>query len=538
MIDDTDPRFQLIDALADGPAPGTTKRAGFAARIRVDRPTMSGDLTTTPTVNSAAVVALAVFAPHQFSMLWNHVEATIKLGGVSTDVLVYFEQGRLSPAGPALKVWLTNVMADSLDVSGFAITPDVFLAEIITLALNEVLDHVTPALLDRTRQELFAFLDRLQAFIDETVAGAFGTTPTPRAPRTATSIQQRIQDAVSRGLSLTDDLRLQRMLNLDREQLFERRTGDVDDAQRRFDAAAGTLGARWEEHRQAAEDARVPCLPQGSTPPSPIRSTAGAVLSDAQIDRLQTTFDAWAEQRRVVAAAEEELREASEALQTLLDDRPEWHSACEVMGEPDGYRVGLALCRSGGERRGSGARVPVGRVWQTGDLTLLLSTRAFREMLDGTVFAYRGDVRHTDGSPGVLAQLPAVDWWADGPNPAAGPTARGSARRTAGDRPRPIGQPGRRLAGVLERDRRQRPIGAAAAGAQPHADRPRRGNPRRRDRAGRRRYVHARHDGAVRPRSHPARRRSAAAAGGGPLPPADRTERAPSPTRPSHHARR
>ena len=304
MIDDTDPRFQLIDALADGPAPGTTKRAGFAARIRVDRLTMSGDLTTTPTVNSAAVVALAVFAPHQFSMLWNHVEATIKLGGVSTDVLVYFEQGRLSPAGPALKVWLTNVMADSLDVSGFAITPDVFLAEIITLALNEVLDHVTPALLDRARQELFAFLDRLQAFIDETVAGAFGTTSTPRAPRTATSIQQRIQDAVSRGLSLTDDLRLQRMLNLDREQRFERRTGDVDDTQRRFDAAAGTLGARWEEHRQAAEDARVPCLPQGSTPPRPIRSTAGAVLSDAQIDRLQTTFDVWAEQRRVVAAAE------------------------------------------------------------------------------------------------------------------------------------------------------------------------------------------------------------------------------------------
>jgi hypothetical protein len=87
------------------------------------------------------------------------------------------------------------------------------------------------------------------------------------------------------------------------------------------------------------------------------------------------------------------------------------------MGEPDGYRVGVALCRSGVSAAGLALVHPSVGVSQTGDLTLLLSTRAFREMLDGTVFTYRGDVRHTDGSPGVLAQLPAVDWWADAPDP-------------------------------------------------------------------------------------------------------------------------
>jgi hypothetical protein len=415
LVDETDSRFQLIDALDEMPAPGGRKRAGFTTSMRLSRLAIQGDLTTIPTTNSPLVVALSLLMPHNFFKLWNYVNATIELRGVTADILVYFEQDRLSPAGPRLRLWVGGVRAEALDVSGFALSPDPFLDVLFNIMLNEFADHLTPALLQRVRD---ATLETLQ-----TAANAFGRVlflePGPPPPRV--DIATDIQGAIARGTTLRENIRLQHLLNLNSEDVFERLARDIDDATRARDEAAALRDSLWAAHVAAANDARVLVDAAGFNPAAmtpPIEDRFGIELTPEEIALLQSTFDAWAAQVPVAAALEAPVPAAEARWQAFLDGWPEGQTACEAVPERFGYRIGLALCRFGAGTNGRALIYPSApRATQRGDLTLLISTRAFRDMTSGTYFTYRGDPRDTNGEPAVLEQLPTIDWWRDAPEP-------------------------------------------------------------------------------------------------------------------------
>jgi hypothetical protein len=416
-IDETDARFAAIDA-AEGRTPGSTKRAGFATRVRVNGVRVECELTTTPTTRSLAIAALLLTQPQEILKLWNVVNLGIDLRGVEADVLVYFEQDRLSPAGPALKVWIGPLEADSHDVSGWVLSGDPFVAALGDLVVNEVLDHVTPALIDRIRLEAVAAFDKVAG----AVADFFGVTRTPLPPP-GDDVQQALREALVRGRTLREDIRLQGLLNLDREEEFERLTRQVDETQGAWDTAFRRLEELWREHVAAAKAADVELTSFGFNPrplPRPILNRAGAEVPAAELDALQRTFDAWIAQRRVVDALDAEVREAREQLEELVSDWPEGQTACEAVAERRGYRVALGICRLGAGSSGRALVYPSGpRASSDGDLTLLVSARTFGEMTRGAGFAYRGDVRITDGSPAVLPELPPLDWWRDAEDPAA-----------------------------------------------------------------------------------------------------------------------
>lgn len=421
LVDETDARFQLIDTLTQTTSPGTKKRAGFVTSLRLDRLRVSGNLQTTPTTNSAAVAALLLLQPQELLKLWNHVQATINVEGLTADVLVYLEQDRLSPAGPALKLWVGPVTAESHSVAGWTLSPDPLLQSLGTFVVNVVLDHVTPALIDRVRLRIAGALDHLSGLLEESAAGLVFGSGTPPAPRRSGGLGRTVQEATSRGFALRDEIRLQHLLNLNREDEFERLTGNVELAQSRWNAAFTRLDALWQEHLKAAKMAEVDVPPVGINPrllPRPLRDRAGMELSEAEIAALQVTYDPWAEQIRVVNMMDVEVREANAALQEFRDGWPEGQTACEVMGEPDGYRIGVAICRPGAPATGRALVYPPVGAAQSGDLTLLISARTFSDMTRGTGFAYRGDVRMVaDGSPSVLPLLPALDWWRDAEEP-------------------------------------------------------------------------------------------------------------------------
>ncbi len=338
-IDDTDPRFQVIDAADDdSPLPGSRKRAGVAATLTLSRLEASGSLTTIPTTNSPAVVALALLAPHEFLKLWNYVDATITVRGITADVLVYFEQERLSPAGPALKVAITNFGAASLDVGGFALSPDPFLTALFNPILNVLLDRVTPALLDRLLAELFRTIEGIVSFAEEAVETIFDRTLPPRAPLTPPNVSMDLQESLTQSRTVGENIRLQTLLNLNREGEFERLSS----------LAAG----------------------------------------------------------------------APELLEQFLNGWPQGQTGCEVVNEPGGYRVGLAICRPGFGGTARALVYPPAGVAQAGDVTLLLSAGMFRQMLADLRLGYRGAPRATDSSPAVLPQLPEIDWWRDAQEPA------------------------------------------------------------------------------------------------------------------------
>jgi hypothetical protein len=419
LLDDTDPRFQQIDAFEQNPAPGIRKRAGFSTSLHLDRLVVTADLSTTPTTNSLAVAALILFQPQEFLKLWNFVHVNIELRTLSADVLIYFEQERLSPGGPALKVWVGPIEAALLSVSGVALSGDPFIALLGNLVVNHLVDFFSLALIDRLRQEYDGVFAKLSNFLQESVGGFFPETET-RTPRTSGSFTQTAQEALSKGFSLRENIRLQHMLNLNREEEFERLTENVNQTQSKWREAFGHLDELWTQHKNAADDAGVPAPPEGFNPqlmPKPINNKDGAEISAAQVAVLQMTYDAWAAQRRVVNSLDLEVRQVGQALDEFLDNWPEGQTACEVVGEPDGYRVGLAVCRPGAPATGRALVHPPIGAGQSGDLTLLISARTFREMTASAGFAYRGDVRNTDGSPAVLPQLPPIDWWRDAPEP-------------------------------------------------------------------------------------------------------------------------
>jgi hypothetical protein len=336
-IDDTDPRFQAIDAV-ENITPGTRKRAGFATTLSLNSIEVSGNFITTP-ARTPAVAALALLAPHELARLWSYTDATVDIGSLTIDVIVYFEQERLSPAGPTLKVWITNVAAARLDVTGTFLSPSVLLIAVITPILNELLDHFSPALLDQLTLEFFRGLDKFLGFIEQSIAAMFNRTLPPRPPRATPDFERTVQQAVTRGFTVRENIRLQNLLNLNREDVVELLTGNLDSAE---GEAENVARGRLDEFR---------------------------------------------------------------------NNWPEGQTGCEVVNEISGYRLGLAICRLGA---GPFARAlvhpPVG-VSQSGDLSLLLSALTLGQMLGGTRFDYRGDVRVTDGSPAVLAQLPVLDWW-------------------------------------------------------------------------------------------------------------------------------
>jgi hypothetical protein len=418
-IDDTDPRFQPIDA-AEQTTPGSRKRAGFVTSVRLNSLEVSGNLITTP-ARTAAVAALALLAPHEVIRLWSHTDFTVDIGGLSADLIVYLEQERLSPAGPTLKVWITNVAAATLDVSGSFLSPSVLLTAVITPIVNELLDHFSPALVDRVSREFFTALDAFLGFVEEGIASFFDVTLPPRPPRNTPSFEQTVQQAVTKGFTAAQNMRLQPVLNLNHEDLFELRTRDVNRTQDEWNTAFLRQDELWTEHNEAAAEAGVVVPETGFNPrfrPRPITNSSGAELTADQIALLQTTYDAWNAQRSVVTEIETRLRATRERLDDLRNNWPEGPTACEIVNEISGYRIGLAICRLD---VGPGARAlvfpPVG-VSQTGDLTLLLSGVTFGQMTAGTRFGYRGDVRNTDGSPAVLQQLPTIDWWQDAQEPA------------------------------------------------------------------------------------------------------------------------
>jgi hypothetical protein len=417
LVDETDARFQLIDALDEVPSPGGRKRSGIATSMRLNLLELNGSLTTIPTTNSPLVVALALLMPDQFLKLWNYVEAKIELRGLTADVLVFFEQDRLSPAGPRLRLWVGNVAAESLEVSGFAFSPDGFFAALVNTMLNEFADHLTPAVLQQIRDSTLKTLRSL--------ANAFGRALLlePGPPVAPSDIALDIQRRLARGEVLREDIRLQRILNLDTEDVLGRLSGDIDAAAHARDEAIALRDALWTAHANLANSIPVDLPPTGfdprsMTPPLVTRFKTRELTSE-EIAALQASFDAWAAQVPIVPQREAALATARALLTAFLEGWPEGQTACEGVPDRFGYRLGLGLCRSGAGTNGRALIYPSGpRSSQRGDLTLLLSARAFNEMTAGTYFVYRGPPRLVpNGDPAVLEQLPAVDWWRDAPEP-------------------------------------------------------------------------------------------------------------------------
>lgn len=383
--------------------------------MRLDRLELNGSLTTIPTTNSPLVVALALLHPDVFLKLWNHVDARIELRGLTADILIYFEQDRLSPAPPRLRLWVGNVGAESLDVSGFAVSPDGFFAALLNTMLNEVADHLTPAVLQRLRDTT---LETLRSVAD---AAARALRLRPGPPVEPADVDLDIQRKLARGIALGDGIRLQRLLNLDGEEVLERLSLDIDAAAQARDAATARRDGLWRAHAGVATSAPVDLPPTGYDPRSmtpPLTTRGGRPLSTEEIAALQASFDAWMGQVSVVAEREAEVEATRALLDAFLDGWPEGKTAGEGVPDRFGYRLALGLCRSGAGSNGRALVHPSGpRSSQRGDLTLLLSARAFREMTAGTYLVHRGPPRQTDGTPAVLEQLTVVDWWRDAPEP-------------------------------------------------------------------------------------------------------------------------
>ena len=429
LVDETDARFAAIDANADV-VPGALKRSGLATRVRLNELRASGTVTTTPTTRSLVVAALIIFQPHLLPKLFNYASMTIALQGVSADVLVFLEQERLGPAPPTLRVWVSNFRAEGLEVSGGIASGDPLLALIGDLIVNEILDELTPTLIDRLRPVLAAALQVTFGVAEKVLRGLLGgPSPLRRSPEfeapdvtRGPTTGERIEEELARGEVLHDGIRLQRLLNLDREAQTGTLATSAIAARDALQAGEGQRDTLWAAHAAAATAADVDLPAEGFNPSAltpPLRNRAGAVLAAADVEALQRTFDAWAAQVRAVAGLTATRDAANTALNAFLDGWPEGQTAAEGVAERRGYRLALGICRPDTSPFRQALVHPAGRTSSEGDLTLLISGRQFHELTAATGFDYSGDIRVTDGAPAVLPQLPVLDWWRDARDPGA-----------------------------------------------------------------------------------------------------------------------
>jgi hypothetical protein len=175
------------------------------------------------------------------------------------------------------------------------------------------------------RGEFFTALDAFLGFIEDGIASFFNVTLPPRPPRNTPSFERTVQEAVTKGFTALEDIRLQPVLNLDREDLFDLRTGDVKRTQDEWNAAFLVQHELWAAHNEAAAEAGVVVPETGFNPrfrPLPITNSVGMELTADQIARLQTSYDAWNAQRPVVSDICSSDRSASRKIGSLAAGWP------------------------------------------------------------------------------------------------------------------------------------------------------------------------------------------------------------------------